>query len=55
MNCFMRSLMFLPIEKDDVCHNFSVCKSNQSSIIELVLKQKNRCKVYLNPFLYPIL
>jgi len=51
----MCSLMFLPIEKGDICYNFSICKSNQSSIIDLVLKQKKRCKVYLNPFLYTIL
>jgi len=47
--------MFLPIEKDDICYNFCVCKSNQSSIIELLLKQKNRCKVYYKAFLYPFL
>lgn len=51
----MCSLMFLQIEKNDICYNFSVCKSNQSSIIELGLKQKKRCKVYPHAFLYPFL
>jgi hypothetical protein len=51
----MRSMMFLPIEKDDICYDLSVCKSNQSSIIELGLKQKRRCKVYPHAFLYPFL